>query len=98
MNFFSFAGKPLLILLILIALARPLAGADKKEYSVSLDTLTAWLGREVDVDYRACDPRGCTPVRRAVLREVTEEAIIVIINGAPFYIPKRMVERVELCK
>jgi hypothetical protein len=83
---------------ILSLLATPLTGADKEEAYGSTEKLKPWVGRNVDVDYRGCEPTGCVLVRGAPLKEVTDEAIIVIVNGAPFFIPKYMLKAVTLSK
>jgi hypothetical protein len=93
---FSFKKWTLVIVLALVSTATPLAGAEKGKGGFSEEKLRAWLGRKVDVVYRACDPAGCVPVRRATLKEVSEEAITVIVNDSPFYIPKHMIEGVTL--
>ena len=54
------------------------------------------LGRKVDVDYEACTQTGCVLVRNAELKEVNDKAIIVILRGSPFLIPKYMIKRVAL--
>jgi len=56
------------------------------------------LERKVNVDYVACSPIGCVPVRSATLKEVTEQAIIVMVDGSPFLIPKYMIRKVELAE
>ncbi len=88
--------KWILTVLVLISIATPLAGADKGAAGFSTEKLRAWVGRRVDVDYRACDPTGCVPVKKATLKEVTEEAITVIVNDSPYYVPKYMIESVSL--
>jgi hypothetical protein len=88
----------LLILFVLTFLATPLAGADKDEGSASPEEWGQWVGKKVDVDYRACEPTGCVLVRGAPLKEVTDEAIVVVVNGSPFLIPRYMVKSVQLSK
>ena len=44
----------------------------------------------------ADDYKGCLLVRNARLNEVTDKAIVVIIRGSNFYIPKYMIKRVAL--
>lgn len=56
------------------------------------------LGKQVDVDYQACTQTGCVLVRNAELKEVNDKAIIVILRGSPFLIPKYMIKRVALSK
>jgi hypothetical protein len=90
--------KSILIFLILTFLATPLAGADKNETNASTHEWGEWVGRKVDVDYQACEPTGCVLVRRAPLKEVTDKAIIVVVNGSPFFIPKYMIKSVRLSK
>ncbi len=89
--------KSILFVLILSFMVTPVAGEDKKDH-VSTHNWREWLGRKVDVDYQACDPTGCVLVRRATLKDVTDEAIVVIVNDSPFYIPKYMIEAVNLSK
>jgi hypothetical protein len=90
--------KSILIFLILNFLATALSGAEKEEPDASAHEWTAWVGRKVDVDYRACEPTGCVLVRGAPLKDVTDEAITVVVNGAPFFIPKYMIESLRLSK
>jgi hypothetical protein len=87
-----------LVVLFLSLIATPLAGADKEEAYGSTEKLKPWVGRNVDVDYRGCEPTGCVLVRGAPLKEVTDEAITVIVNGSPFFIPKYMLKSVSLSK
>lgn len=56
------------------------------------------LGKKVDVDYEACTQTGCVLVRNAELKEVNDKAIIVILRGSPFLIPKYMIKRVAPSK
>jgi hypothetical protein len=56
------------------------------------------VGKKVDVDYQACEPAGCVLVRGAPLKEVTDEAVVVVVNGSPFFIPKYMINSVHLSK
>ena len=90
--------KSILIVLTLIFLATPLAGADKDESNASTEEWREWVGKKVDVDYQACEPTGCVLVRRAALNEVTDEAVVVVVNGSPFFIPKYMIKSVHLSK
>ena len=88
--------KSILIFLILNFLATPLAGEERDESNASTEEWREWVGRKVDVDYQACEPAGCVLVRRAPLTEVTDEAVIVVVNGSPFFIPKYMIKSVHL--
>jgi hypothetical protein len=90
--------KSILIVLTLTFLATPFAGADKDESNASTEEWREWVGKKVDVDYEACEPAGCVPVRGAPLKEVTDEAIVVFVNGAPFFIPVYMIQSVRLSK
>ena len=90
--------KSILIFLILSFLATPIAGEERDESNVSTEEWREWVGRKVDVDYQACEPTGCVLVRRAPLKEVTDEAVIVVVNGSPFFIPKYMIKSVHLSK
>ena len=75
-----------------------LVGLVQAEEDISHEKWKSWIGEKVDVDYVACDSKGCLLVRSARLKEVSEKAIIVIIRGSPFYIPKYMIKRVALSK
>ena len=90
--------KLILFVLTLTFLATPVAGADKDESSASTEEWREWVGKKVDVDYGACDPTGCVLVRGAPLKEVTDEAIVVVVNGSPFFIPQYMIKSVHLSK
>jgi hypothetical protein len=90
--------KSILIVLILTFLSTPVAGADKDESNASTEEWREWVGKKVDVDYRACEPTGCVLVRGAPLKEVTDEAIVVVVNGSPFFIPQYMIQSVRLSK
>jgi hypothetical protein len=81
---------------VLFLSTTPLAGVGAGESSFSPERLREWLGRKIDVDYRACDPKGCIPVRKATLLTVTEEAVTVSVNDSPYYVPKYMIEAVRL--
>jgi len=90
--------KLILFVLTLTFLATPVAGADKDESSASTEEWREWVGKKVDVDYGACDPTGCVLVRGAPLKEVTDEAIVVVVNGSPFFVPQYMIKSVHLSK
>jgi hypothetical protein len=88
----------ILIFLIFTFLAAPLSGAGKDESNASPEEWRQWVGKKVDVDYHACEPTGCVLVRGAPLKEVTDEAIVVVVNGSPFFIPRYLVKSVHLSK
>ena len=90
--------KTILIVPILALLATALPGMEKEGPDAATHEWADWVGRKVDVDYRACEPTGCVLVRGAPLKEVTHEAITVVVNGAPFFIPKYMIESLRLSK
>jgi hypothetical protein len=90
--------KSILFVLIFTFFATPLAGAGKDESNASTEEWREWVGKKVDVDYRACEPTGCVLVRGAPLKEVTDEAIVVVVNGSPFFIPVYMIQSVCLSK
>jgi hypothetical protein len=90
--------RTILIVIILCLFSVPLSAAEKQRPPGFDQGLKGWLGKKVNVDYDACSPTGCVMVRNAVLTEVTRDAIIVIVNGSPFLIPKYIVTRVELSK
>ena len=94
----SFIRKSIPIIFILVLAATALAEPGKGEGDISDEKWKNWIGKKVDVDYEACDYRGCLLVRNARLKEVTDKAIIVIIRGSKFYIPKYMIKRVALSK
>jgi hypothetical protein len=94
----SFIKKSVPIILILLFAGTGFAESSKGKADKSVEKWKSWVGKKVDVDYTACDERGCVLVRSAELKEVTEKAIVVIIRGSRFYIPKHMITRVALSK
>jgi hypothetical protein len=94
----SFIKKLVPIILILVLAGTGLAESGKKQGDISDEKLKNWIGKKVDVDYVACDSTGCLLVRSARLKEVTDKAIVVIMRGSKFYIPKHMITRVALSK
>jgi hypothetical protein len=98
MSLMSCMKKAILIVGILGVFVVPLSAAEKEQPHWSDQELKRWLGRKVNVDYESCGPSGCVVVRSAMLKEVTEDTIIVIVNGSPFLIPKYMIRAVELSK
>jgi hypothetical protein len=93
-----FIGKSIPIILILLLAGTGFAESGKEKADISVEKWKSWIGKKVDVDYTACDQRGCVLVRSAELKEVTDKAIVVIIRGSKFYIPKHMITRVTLSK
>ena len=98
MNRFDMIKKSLPFFLFLVIPAIALMGLVQAEEDISHETWINWIGQKVDVDYKACDRRGCVLVRNAELKEVTDKAVVVIVRGSPFYIPKYMITRVALSK
>jgi hypothetical protein len=98
MSHLSGIKKTILIALLLSLFFSPVSAGEKKKPRQFDQPLKKWVGKRVNVDYEACDPTGCVLVRSAMLKEVTEDAIIVIVNGSPFLIPKYMVKKVELSR
>jgi hypothetical protein len=94
----SFIKKLVPIILILLLAGIGFAESGKGKVDISVEKWKSWIGKKVDVDYTACDERGCVLVRSAELKEVTDRAIVVIIRGSRFYIPKHMITRVALSK
>jgi hypothetical protein len=94
----SFIKKSVPIILILLLAGTAFAESGKGKANISAEKWKSWIGKKVDVDYTACDQRGCVLVRSAELKEVTDKAIVVIMRGARFYIPKHMIKRVALSK
>jgi hypothetical protein len=94
----SFIRKSIPIILILLLAGTAFAESGKGKADISVEEWKSWIGKKVDVDYTACDQRGCVLVRSADLKEVTDKAIVVIIRGSRFYIPKHMITRVALSK
>ena len=92
MNRFSMIKKAIPFFLFLVFLT----GWIQAEEVFSQEGWTRLLGRKVDVDYEACTQTGCVLVRNAELKEVNDKAIIVILRGSPFLIPKYMIKRVAL--
>jgi len=73
-------------------------GSGKAAEDISFEKWKTWVGKEVDVDYTACDQYGCVLVRGARLKEVTDQAVVVILRGSPFLIPRYMIKRIGLSK
>ena len=94
----SFIRKSIPVIFILLLAPTALAESVKGEGNIGDERWKSWIGKKVDVDYTACDQQGCVPVRNAELKEVTEKAIVVIIRGSRFYIPKHMITRVALSR
>lgn len=94
----SFIKKSVPIILVLLLAGTGVAESGKGKADISAEKWKSWIGKKVDVDYRACDQRGCVLVRSAELKEVTDQAIVVILRGSKFYIPKHMITRVALSK
>ena len=94
----SFIKKSIPIVLILLLAGTAFAESGKGKADISVEKWKSWIGKKVDVDYTACDQKGCVLVRNAELKEVNDKAIVVIIRGSRFYIPKHMISRVALSK
>jgi hypothetical protein len=93
-----FVRKATPIILTILLATTALAESGREKADISDEKLKSWIGNKVDVNYVACDHKGCLLVRNARLKEVTEKAIVVIIKGSKFYIPKYMIKRVALSK
>ena len=93
-----FIRKATPIILIILLATTALAESGREKADISDEKLRNWIGKKVDVDYVACDHKGCLLVRNAELKEVDDKAIVVIIKGSRFYIPKHMITRVALSK
>jgi len=94
----SFIRKSSPVILILLLAATAIAESGKGEGNIGDERWKSWIGKKVDVDYTACDQTGCVLVRDAELKEVTDKAIVVIVRGSRFYIPRHMIKRVALSK
>jgi hypothetical protein len=90
--------KSITVMLVFLLMGAAFAESGKGKAEISVEKWKPWIGKRVDVDYTACDQRGCVLVRNAELREVTDKAIVVILRGSRFYIPKHMIKRVALSK
>ena len=98
MNIPSFIRKSIPLILILLLAGTAFGESDKGKAHISVEKWKSWIGKKVDVDYTACDQRGCVLVRNAELKQVNEKAVVVIVGGSPFYIPKYMITRIALSK
>jgi hypothetical protein len=98
MSLYSFNKKLVLLFLFLVIPAVAVIGLVHAEEDISHEKWKSWIGKKVDVDYTACDRQGCILVRNAELKEVNDKAVVVIVRGSPFYIPKYMITRVALSK
>jgi hypothetical protein len=87
---------PVVLILLVVGTAFAQAGDGKADSSV--EKWKSWIGKRVDVDYTACDQQGCVLVRNAELKQVNDKAVVVMVGGSPFYIPKYMITRVALSK
>ena len=97
-NIPSFIRKSIPVILILLLACIAFAESGKGKADISAEKWKSWIGKKVDIDYTACDQRGCVLVRNAELKEVTDKAVVVIMKGSRFYIPKHMITRVALSK
>ena len=86
------------VVLILLVVGTAFSQPGKGKVDISVEKLKSWIGKKVDVDYTACDQKGCVLVRNAELKQVNDKAVVVIVGGSPFYIPKYMITRVALSK
>jgi hypothetical protein len=98
MNRFPFIKKSIPIILILLLVGTAVAESRKGKADISVEKWKSWIGKKVDVDYTACDQQGCVLVRNAELKQVNDKAVVVIVGGSPFYIPKYMITRLALSK
>lgn len=96
MSLYFFIKKcvPFFVFLMIPAIA--VTGLVQAEEDISPEKWKNWIGKKVDVDYTACDQQGCVLVRNAELKQVNDKAVVVILGGSPFYIPKYMITRVAL--
>jgi ribosome maturation factor RimP len=93
-----FIRKSIPVMLVLLLVGTAFADSGKGRGHISDEKWKSWIGEKVDVDYTACDHQGCVLVRNAELKEVKDKAIVVIVKGSQFYIPKYMITRVALSK
>lgn len=98
MNIPSFLRKSIPVMFILLLAATVFAQSEKGKADISVEKWKNWIGKKVDVDYTACGQQGCVLVRNAELKQVNDKAVVVILRGSPFYIPKYMITRVALSK
>jgi hypothetical protein len=85
-------------MLILLLAGTAFAESGEGKVNISDEKWKNWIGKKVDVDYTACDQQGCVLVRNAELKQVNDKAVVVILGGSPFYIPKYMITSVALSK
>ena len=85
-------------MLILLLAGTALAESGEGKGPIWDEKWKSWIGKKVDVDYTACDQQGCVLVRNAELKQVNDKAVVVMVGGSPFYIPKYMITRVALSK
>lgn len=97
-NIPCFIRKSIPVMLILLAVGTAFAESGKGNADISVKKWKSWIGKKVDVDYTACDQKGCVLVRNAELKQVNDKAVVVIVGGSPFYIPRYMITRVALSK
>jgi hypothetical protein len=98
MRLYSFIKKSVPFFVCLMISAISFVGLGQAEEDISHEKWKSWIGEKVDVDYVACDSKGCLLVRSAELKQVNDKAVVVIIGGSPFYIPKYLIKRMALSK
>jgi hypothetical protein len=72
------------------------AGAQERLHSE--EKWKYWVGERVHVQYDCCGEGTYQFIRDAELKEVVDKWIIVIVNKAPFLIPRYMIRSVILSK
>ena len=84
--------KSILIALLLLLFGITLARAESPEQQISYEGLKDWVGKPVNLAYACCGISSCEILQNVTLKEVTEKYIVVITKGAPFLIPKHMIQ------
>ena len=84
--------KSILIAILFLILVIAFARAERPGQSISFEGLKDWVGKPVNVTYACCGTSSCEILLKVELKEVTEKYIVVITKGAPFLIPKYMIQ------
>ena len=90
--------KSILIAILLLLFGIALARAERPKQQISFEGLKGWIGKPVTVSYACCGTSSCEILLNVRLKEVTEKYIVVITKGAPFLIPKYMINTLTRAK
>ncbi|MBW1801091.1 MAG: hypothetical protein JRJ85_10225 [Deltaproteobacteria bacterium] len=84
--------KSILIATLLLLFGLALARAESPRQQMFFEGLKDWIGKPVSLSYACCGTSSCEILQNVKLKEVTDKYIVVITKGAPFLIPKHMIQ------